>query len=77
MPLIPKVLENDLNSAIKSAYLKTLKKGRTLTELNDDAIAETFANELAPAIADAIDKYIKTATIVTPVAGVPTPGTII
>jgi hypothetical protein len=61
MPLATQVLEQTLKTKIKAALDEAIDENS-----NSDQVKQRFADNLAKAIADGVDAWIKTATVTTP-----------
>lgn len=69
-----KILEKKINAAMKKAYVKAFKGGVLDNDMMQSIrnAAKCFADAAAPAIADAVEEYVKSGDIILPNAGVQT-----
>ena len=69
-----KILEKKVNAAMKKAYIKSFKGGVLDNDMMKSirAAAKCFADAAAPALADAIEEYVKSGDIILPNAGTQT-----
>lgn len=69
-----KILEKKVNVAMKKAYVKSFKGGVLDNDMMKSirAAAKYFADTAAPALADAIEEYVKSGDIILPNAGTQT-----